>query len=163
MRTVIVYETESPLAPVVARALADTGAFTTLGDVDVVPASGASDPDVLGAATFVVVGGATCSDEGTPEGPSLHEWFSRLRSTPGKPAAAFEVRRADDTAGRCGAGANRKLHQHHFHVVAPVGSFVVDESGALARDEAVRLNEWAEMVASGFAAVARKRREHQFR
>jgi hypothetical protein len=160
MRTLIVYGTDSPFAADVSRAIADTGAFASLGDVDVTPAS-AADAGAFAAAAYIVVGGATCPDDGPPEGATLHQWFSTLRSTPGKPGAAFEVRRECHPAGRCASGVNRKLHQHHFHVAAPAGSFVVDDAGTLAVDETIRIEDWAEMVAAGFGAVARKRREHE--
>ena len=155
MRTLVVYDDADSSAVSAARLIGD--GFIGLGDVDVVPASaGLVDIDV--SATNIVVGGGMTDSGEVREGRSLEEWFSKLgKDVAGIPVAGYETRLATQQACRTSDGVNRQFELHHFHVVAPADSFIVDESGALVDDELKRARRWAAVVASGFASVARKR------
>ena len=179
MRTVVVYESMFGNTHAIAEAIAE--GLRPTGEVIVV-AVGAADPELIGAADLVVVGGPThargMTRPGTRDGareqsrlprasvhldpaavepgPGVREWLEKLPKRGGQRAAAFDTRVNFPAiiSGRASQGIANGLRAHGFELIAPPESFLVDKDSTLVTGEQGRAVEWGTTLAGQLVPVA---------
>ena len=99
--------------------------------------------------------GADVEPDATEE-PGLRSWLGDLRSTTGRPAAAFDTR-ADGVpllTGSAARGIARRLRHHGFDVLATESFLVKGTEGPLKPGELERARAWGEKLAHSIPAVS---------
>lgn len=172
MRVVIVYESLFGNTRRIAEAIGEGVRQSHPGaDVDCLRVQEA-DPDSVGSADLLVVGGPTHMrgmtsrmsrkaglhatekeaeqekphHEAEPDaaGPGVREWFQHLPKTHSKlHAAAFDTRAAAPMSGGAARGIARKLRHHGYEVASkPQGFIIEDAEGPLRDGELDRARAW---------------------
>ena len=170
MRAVVVYESMYGNTHAIADHIA-TGLRDRF-DTSVVSVDAAT-ADVLVDADLIVVGGPThvhgmssaTSRRGAAEaaekdddleldpaaeGDGLRDWFRHLGDGRHRSAAAFDTRfdASPIVTGRASKAIAKRLTKHHFELVAPPESFLVDRDNRLLDGEAERAEGWARTLAA---------------
>jgi hypothetical protein len=175
MRAVVVYESMYGNTRAVAQAIGE--GLRSVHDVVVVPV-GRAGPEVVDAATLLVVGGPTHAHgmtrrrtreaaaeaagkqdstvvlEDGATGPGVREWLASLGHL-NVLAAAFDTR-VDWPAvlsGRASKGIDSELGKHGAHRAATPESFLVTKENELESGEEDRARRWGESLAALTMAI----------
>ncbi len=164
MKAVVIYESMYGNTHLIADAIAE--GFRTHGEAVVLPV-GEAEPEIVGRADVVVVGGPTHAHgmshvatrkgaadaaakpdsefvlEPDAENEGLREWFDRLGEVPSN-AAAFDTRFDMPAAitGRASKGIAKNLRRHGARLICEPESFFVKKDNHLEPNEKARGREW---------------------
>jgi hypothetical protein len=176
MKAVVIYESMYGNTHLIADAIAE--GFRAHGEAEVVPV-GAAEPELVGQADVVIVGGPTHAHgmshaatrkgaaeaaakpdselvlEPDAENDGLREWFESLGDVLSN-AAAFDTRFDMPAAitGRASKGIAKKLRHHGAHVVCEPKSFFVKKDNHLEPNEKQRAREWGAQLGVILEGVA---------
>lgn len=175
MKAIVVYESVFGNTHAIAAAVAEgLGGVPVLSVREAVERAGGLDLLVVGGPTHehglatdrsrhVAVDhaheGAHVESDAT-EDPGLRSWLGDLRSTTGRPAAAFDTR-ADGVplvTGSAARGIARRLRHHGFDVLATESFVVKGTEGPLKPGELERARAWGEKLAHSMSGSKRDTR-----